>query len=107
MPHAPLRPCLHPGCGALVQRGYCPAHKRRDTRPSAWRQGYDKDWTQLRNAYLMAHPICQLCGQAVAREVDHIVPIRRGGARLDARNLQSACLSCHRSKTARERTRYT
>jgi 5-methylcytosine-specific restriction endonuclease McrA len=34
--------------------------------------------------------------------VDHIVPIRQGGARLDINNLQSLCHSCHTIKSNEE-----
>jgi len=33
--------------------------------------------------------------------VDHIVPISRGGSRLDRANLRAACWSCNSSKGAR------
>jgi hypothetical protein len=32
MPWAPKRPCATPGCSALVDRGYCPAHQHRRER---------------------------------------------------------------------------
>jgi 5-methylcytosine-specific restriction protein A len=38
----------------------------------------------------------------LAVEVDHIVPIREGGARLDANNLQPLCHTCHSRKTMLE-----
>lgn len=37
-----------------------------------------------------------------ATEVDHVVPIRRGGARLDPANLQALCKRCHSRKTMAE-----
>ncbi|USK87225.1 HNH endonuclease [Peribacillus asahii] len=37
-----------------------------------------------------------------AQMVDHIVPIKRGGAQLDMNNLQSLCNACHNKKTANE-----
>ena len=50
---------------------------------------------------LRRSPLCVKCGQG-ASQVDHIVPIRKGGARLDPDNLQPLCHSCHSSKTATE-----
>ena len=34
--------------------------------------------------------------------VDHIVPINKGGAKLDIGNLQSLCNLCHNRKSGRE-----
>jgi len=50
-----------------------------------------------RDAYRCASPRCT----NRASHVDHKVPIARGGAGLDPRNLQSLCASCHSRKTAR------
>ncbi|NBW09689.1 MAG: HNH endonuclease [Caulobacteraceae bacterium] len=50
---------------------------------------------------LREEPLCRHCG-AAASQVDHIVPLSRGGT--DAReNLQPLCHSCHSKKTASER----
>ena len=48
-------------------------------------------------------PICEHCQVAPSRMVDHIVPLRAGGARLELGNLQALCLSCHAAKTRSER----
>ena len=46
---------------------------------------------------------CRQCGKASALEVDHIVPLRRGGAPYDMGNLQSLCaFPCHAEKTRGE-----
>jgi 5-methylcytosine-specific restriction protein A len=37
----------------------------------------------------------------LATQVDHIIPVSRGGSELDS-NLQSVCASCHRRKSQRE-----
>ena len=42
---------------------------------------------------------CQLCGKAGRLEVDHVVPLRRGGEPLDPRNLRTLCRGCHIAKT--------
>ena len=62
-------------------------------------------WRRIREAVLNADPLCAECrrqGRTVAaREVDHVVPVERGGT--DAReNLQGLCRPCHYAKTARE-----
>jgi 5-methylcytosine-specific restriction endonuclease McrA len=41
-----------------------------------------------------------------AAMVDHIVPIRQGGAALDMNNLQSLCWSCHCAKSIKEGIRF-
>src|SRR5690606_38340289 len=70
-------------------------------RLSARARGYDHDWQKVRARFIRQNPICVECGR-LAEHVDHIVPISQGGARLDERNLQSLCRSCHSKKTARE-----
>jgi len=70
-------------------------------RESAHARGYDRTWQNLRLMVLRRSPLCLKCGQG-ASQVDHITPIRKGGARLDPQNLQSLCHSCHSKKTATE-----
>lgn len=107
------RPCTWPGCGNLVQSGRCAKHRQQadrelaERRGSASARGYDHDWELARRVYLAAHPFCEIAVKCnglplhrrVATAVDHIVPISRGGARLDPANLQSACWACHSWKT--------
>ncbi|MCA9312292.1 MAG: HNH endonuclease [Phycisphaerales bacterium] len=75
-------------------------------RTSPARRGYDRGWQHLRRWFLMRHPLCQHCQRdgrtTPATEVDHVVPIRAGGARLDQANLQALCKSCHSRKTVRD-----
>lgn len=42
----------------------------------------------------------------VASMVDHIVPLRAGGARLDPRNLESQCYPCHGKKSQADKAKY-
>lgn len=56
----------------------------------------------MRRAVIRSRPICELCGQAAAAEVDHIQPQHRGGGN-EPENLQALCRSCHRTKSALER----
>ena len=37
-------------------------------------------------------------------EVDHVIPLKRGGPPFDLRNLQSLCVGCHLVKSAEEYT---
>lgn len=56
---------------------------------------------------LLRDPLCLSCLAVkpsiitVAVEVDHIVPLHRGGSDSDI-NLQGLCIACHRSKSAKE-----
>jgi 5-methylcytosine-specific restriction enzyme A len=113
MPVKPKRPCSTPGCAALVAEGSrCPAHqaahyRQQDAgRPSSSDRGYDTRWRTLRLHVLAREPLCRSCRARGlikrASEVDHIVPIRAGGARYDKSNLQPLCRSCHSAKTMRE-----
>lgn len=58
-------------------------------------------WRRFRTAVLRLRPVCETAGCGItATNVDHIVPRRRGGADLDAANVQALCASCHSAKTA-------
>lgn len=79
-------------------------------RPSAARRGYGYEWQKRRIAYLARNPWCRgapdLHGGRPfwwhrATEVDHITPLRLGGADDDS-NLQPLCKSAHSTKTALE-----
>ena len=60
----------------------------------------------MRRRVLRRQPLCADClarGRTeAAAEVDHVLPLRLGGAAWSADNLQSLCVECHRAKTARE-----
>lgn len=46
---------------------------------------------------------CEVCGKFAMFEIDHKIPIDRGGALYDIGNLQLLCADpCHSTKTARE-----
>ena len=61
-------------------------------------------WKRLRAMKLRMTPICQCPDECnrLANEVDHIVPISKGGAIWDIKNLQSLTTSCHSKKTRKE-----
>ena len=79
-----------------------------DRRRPASQRGYDSDWNRLRAAHVERHPLCEHCaarGRAVpVDEVDHVRPFtgKADPLRLDPRNLQSLCRSCHAIKTAED-----
>lgn len=62
----------------------------------------------VRNERLLRRePLCRLCQKksppvvTVAIEIDHIVPLSRGGTENEA-NLQPLCGSCHEEKTLKD-----
>lgn len=63
-----------------------------------WRR--KRDQVLLRDQYLCQ---CEQCGgqRLLADEVDHIVPLSRGGTD-DPSNLRAINKDCHKAKTARE-----
>jgi 5-methylcytosine-specific restriction protein A len=99
----------------LAQPGYCPIHRPLVHREyGRARRGFDgeigfyqsRQWRLVRAAFLREHPLCGVCsergGLAPARVVDHVMPVKDGGARYVTTNLQALCVSCHNRKTARE-----
>ena len=105
--------CNHPGCEERFtesKESLCKKHRkqkqveydstRRD--PSMVRFYHSQTWKNARQMHLNGHPLCEQCLKQERIEgaitVDHIIPIRNGGARLDSMNLQSLCASCHGKK---------
>ena len=119
MPRSAPTPCRYPGCAAvLATPGYCDRHRvavHRDYGRA--RRGFDTElgfyksaqWRAVRAVFLREHPVCSLCaarGRVVAAVVvDHVVPVKDGGARFDVANLQALCVTCHNRKTAQETAR--
>ncbi|MGH6897290.1 MAG: HNH endonuclease [Geminicoccaceae bacterium] len=64
-----------------------------------WAGGSTRRWRTLRTAHLRREPWCRLCAirgqQTRATEVDHVIPLARGGALYDPANLRSLCQGCH------------
>ena len=114
MASKPLRPCLHPGCTALVRSGYCERHRpprveRRSEDSRRWRRWYSLPvWTDdLRPEQLARETFCRECAahglRVYATDVDHVVPHDGDWSKfIDPENLQSLCHSCHGRKTAAE-----
>lgn len=59
-----------------------------------------KRWKMLRRKVLFDTPLCT-CGH-IATDVDHVVPIEKGGDIWDMVNLQALCRECHSKKTKAE-----
>lgn len=104
-----MLPCRVDGCPFLTNRGICERHRQKlqrandRRRGSATKRGYDREWREAAKAYLEEHPVCEGCHRKPSRVVDHIVPLEHGGARMDPKNWQAQCWSCHEKKKARER----
>ncbi len=69
-----------------------------------------KEWKAKRKEIVKRDEhLCQACkrlGRVTTGKymtVDHIVPIKRGGNRLDSSNLQLLCKKCHDTKSATEK----
>lgn len=60
---------------------------------------------RIRAQWLSEHPLCEHCERkgrvTAATEVDHIVPLSKGGEDDDS-NRQSLCAECHKAKTAQD-----
>lgn len=72
------------------------------SRPNSHRRGYDRHWEKLAALKKRIDPICEIrkkCAGDPVEQVDHIIPLSKGGGRLTWSNLQSACASCHSWKT--------
>ncbi len=102
--------CKKYPCGTLVPAGqtYCESHKP-ETDYRSDRFYHSHLWTKFSRWFRADHPLCQVClDHGVikgADMVDHITPLRDGGAKLDLGDLQSLCNSCHGKKSIAERGR--
>jgi len=66
---------------------------------SAAARGYDAAWSRVRLVVLDRDGwTCQVCGD-LADQVDHVIPLAAGGARLDPSNLRACCRSCNVART--------
>ena len=110
MPRKPKRPCAYPNCPELTDGRYCGKHGRQASGEYN-RYARDKDsksfyggraWREASARQLRREPLCAECMRAgrvtPAEFADHIQPIREGGARFDAGNIQSLCRACHNRK---------
>ena len=118
MPYKPKKPCRHPGCPELTNEVFCEKHKKESNR--IYNQ-YQRDelsrtfyrtprWVETRKRKLQISPFCEECRKngtiTTGRLVDHIIPIKQGGAPYDLDNLQTLCWSCHSRKSIQEGSRF-
>jgi 5-methylcytosine-specific restriction protein A len=112
MAHRPIKLCAKPGCNELTRGKYCEDHEREDLdrnnandkdRRSASKRGYDRTWQKARLMYLRRNPLCAKCRTHLDLQVHHKVPISEGGSRLDPKNLETLCGTCHKKHHAGRR----
>ena len=57
-----------------------------------------RKWMRMRHVVLVEQPVCARCKRKPSVQVDHIIPLCKGGT--DERdNLQGLCYDCHEDKT--------
>jgi 5-methylcytosine-specific restriction enzyme A len=78
------------------------ARRRTDlTQGRAIKVYHSKEWLMTRRKVLDRDPICVLCDQRLATEVDHITPMSQGGDEYSLSNLRGLCGPCHWRRHAR------
>jgi 5-methylcytosine-specific restriction enzyme A len=63
---------------------------------------HSKKWLMTRKKVLAENPLCEDCGQRLAEEVDHRIPLSQGGDPYAIDGLSALCRPCHWRKAARE-----
>lgn len=103
LPTAPLRPCLHPGCPALVRDGSrCPSHRLPEPyRGTRQQRGYTADWYSIVGEAVRQQPWCSVCGHEGSPDNpltgDHILALEKGGMSTGD-NCQVLCRHCNSRK---------
>lgn len=107
MPNLLKKACAYNTCPNTTDKKYCDKHKSLKSeyvvaRGTTTQQGYGTIWQKIRKIYLSANPLCVKCEKdnkiVPATEVDHIMPLKRGGTNEET-NLQGLCKPCHSRKT--------
>lgn len=104
MPTRPAKPCIEPGCFALITTGSrCPLHQRNreQERGSRHERGYTNDWYRISRRVIQRDGgICYLCGLPGADTADHLIAKANGGTD-DEANLAAAHRACNSAKGMR------
>lgn len=94
--------CLRAGCTSKTFRdGRCQEHQARKSwqNTSARNLNRPSNWPSIRAQVLAKDRFtCQMCGARSELEVDHIVPVARGGS-WEMENLWTLCGPDHKAKT--------
>ena len=77
--------------------------EREEFRGSKQSRGYGGEWERISRMKRQQTPVCEVCNDATADDVDHIVPFNgvADPKRTEWQNLQSICRRCHNGKTHR------
>ena len=77
------------------------AKEREQFRGSKQSRGYGGEWARISLLKRQQCPVCEVCNDATADDVDHIVPFDGidDPKRTEWQNLQSICRACHNRKT--------
>ena len=97
------RVCGRDGCPEIViGSNYCPTHTTAPWAGSTRAKQRPIGWAKIRARVLRRdNNVCQYCG-GEAHEVDHVVPVSRGGSHLLS-NLAASCKGCNASKNHEQR----
>lgn len=94
--------CMSVGCTSVtIRSGRCESHAppKRTWKTSARNLNRPGDFHKRRSLVLARDRFtCQRCGCRTELEVDHLIPIAKGGT-WDLSNLWVLCRDCHRRKT--------
>jgi 5-methylcytosine-specific restriction protein A len=107
MPTRTLRTCN--ACRKPCDGSYCQQHQHLAERTawastkgeSASQRGYGVEWRRVRAMVLKEQPWCEICQRQLAKQVDHITPLARGGSH-ERGNLRAVCVGCHSEKTKQD-----
>lgn len=116
MPYAPNKPCVSPGCPALVPPGQksCAMHRAEQQlaynrqRPAYHQFYHSPEWRNFRRyALATLGRRCVDCGCTDRIQLDHILPVKdRPDLALEITNVAPRCASCHSRRTAMEHGRW-
>jgi 5-methylcytosine-specific restriction protein A len=78
--------------------------EREQFRGNCVKRGYDWQWMKISKMYRSQYPVCEVCNDAAADDVDHVIPFNgvNDPLRTDWKNLRSICRTCHNRKTRRQ-----
>lgn len=78
--------------------------EREQWRGSKQQRGYGGEWERISKLKRDQCPVCEVCNDAAAVDVDHVVPFNgvNDPLRTEWRNLMSVCRGCHNRKTRRQ-----